>query len=286
MAFGSSTRRRRPWTSEASGSQRSRIPCHHFVRPEAGSGSGAVFASGAVERGGGDAPGAGSGGSGSSASRLRRVTGKAASACNSTIPKVAGNLTSGGTSSVLTLSGKLAWLASVRPASSWSPAGTASVSSMFSGKGPSKATSSTKATRGSPGTVGWYFVPSASSSAIAPASARVIGALKFRDRGRNGMQPRSRLTRSQEKVARNSSRTSKASVWSSSVAMPVFAVTPLPHTSFTSAALGKRLWHCRTTMGESSPSTMARKRSGSASAPPSRPTVFKRNPGGNPAAPR
>ena len=73
-------------------------------------------------------------------STLRKVIGNAGSAFSSTMPKRAANLASGGALSVLTVSGKRFALVSVRPASSFTPSGSASWNVVRSGNGAGNVT--------------------------------------------------------------------------------------------------------------------------------------------------
>ncbi len=139
-----------------------------------------------------------------SACTWRSVIGSIASGPASTMPKLPANLASGGIGPVATSSGNAFALASARPASSRTPAGSVRRQRCCSGSGASKRTSLTQ----SPGSAcGASAAPCAGCSRAASAAARATGALKRTLIGRSGMQGAAARSRSQLNSASRRGRT-------------------------------------------------------------------------------
>ncbi len=139
-----------------------------------------------------------------SACTWRSVIGSAASGPASTMPKAPENLASGGSGPVATSSGKAFALASARPASSRSAAGSVMRKRCCSGSGAAKRISLTQ----SPGSAfGSSAAPCAGCRRAASAAARATGALKRTTSGRSGMQGAPARSRSQLNSASRRGRT-------------------------------------------------------------------------------
>ncbi len=209
------------------------------------------------------------------ASTLRTVTGSSGTAppgsTASRMPKSAGNLASGGSSSVATLSGNDEALASGRPASSLRPAGSSSRNAVRGGRPGPKLTRSMPSPSPLPASFGSfaaYALPAASTRRMRAASRRATGAVNASVSGTSGRHCASRLTRWHENVARNGGRTRKASAWSAVVATgapwaSLAATMPRPQTSLASAPAGSVRAQASVTSGESGASRRRRKRSSS-----------------------
>ena len=159
----------------------------------------------------------------------------------STMPKgAAANLASGGMPPVATCSGKLAALASVRPVSSRSAAGSARLRRLFSGSGAAKRTSLSVALRSSASTLAAMALPCAGASVAASANARGTGAEKRSSTGRSGRHGALARSRSQLISALKRARTVHAKLRGVVVTSVdgAAAAMPAPHTMRMRVAAG------------------------------------------------
>ena len=138
----------------------------------------------------------------------RKVTGSTAcSPCSITPKGAAENLAIGGASPVATASGKLAALASGRPAASRRPAGSSIVKRAFSASGFGNCTCDTSAAVSSLSNTGANAAPVAGFRRTCCASARATGSEKRSDKGRTGRQGALARSRSQLNSAVKAGRT-------------------------------------------------------------------------------
>jgi len=129
-----------------------------------------------------------------------------ASGPHSMMPKgAAANLAIGGAGPVATLSGKLAALASTRPAGSFRSRGRVMRSCAFSGSGAGHCSSLVSALSSS--SLGASSLPSAPTRRAASSAARGSGTEKRNASGRSGMQGAWAFSRSQLNSAVNLGRT-------------------------------------------------------------------------------